>query len=134
LKNQEGRGGHRGRKWHLTIEGASRTEFQEVKDGLHVTGIRVYDDIHYGQETLTIPDARQRWESLIAKGAIPVEKTPVEKPDDTKKEEREWINKLITKHLQHQEEQPADVHALYVENKQKHDKDFYKYDSYALEA
>jgi hypothetical protein len=132
-----------GRRWLLTIEGVSTTRFTEIKDGPATIGIDVMVLGTGENETLAPNNARIRWSALVAEGAIPVEKTPIRKApseDDIKKKEREWLDKFISQHMERMKPtkrvKPTkeDMHSLYTKNKRKHDKDFYKYDNYALEA
>ena len=126
-----------GRRWLLTIEGVSTTRFTEIKDGPATIGIDVMVLGTGENETLAPNNARIRWSALVAEGAIPVEKTPIRKApseDDIQKKEREWINKVISQNIERMQSTKEDMHSLYMKNKKKHDKDFYKYDNYALEA
>jgi hypothetical protein len=126
-----------GRRWLLTIEGVSTTRFTEIKDGPATIGIDVMVLGTGENETLAPNNARIRWSALVAEGAIPVEKTPIRKApseDDIKKKEREWLDKFISHHMKPTKPTKESMHSLYTKNKRKHDKDFYKYDNYALEA
>tara|TARA_R100000315_G_C5204654_1_gene120784 strand:- start:125 stop:460 length:336 start_codon:yes stop_codon:yes gene_type:complete len=111
---------------------------------------------------MQISVARSFWKDKVSQGWL-VTKTDIPKPsvsDDIRKKEKEWLDKFIDQHLKSSsekdhcktigtqlndaiqkkksiyEESPIEkeIYSLYMKNKKKHDKDFYKYDNYALEA
>jgi len=81
---------------------------------------------------MQISVARAFWRNKVSEGWIVVTKTDnrISVQDDIRKKEKEWLDKFIDQHLKPKK----DMHSLYMKNKKKHDKDFYKYDNYALEA
>ena len=111
---------------------------------------------------MQISVARAFWKDKVSQGWL-VTKTDIPKPsvsDDIKKKEKEWLDKFIDQHLKSSAEKDhcktigtqlndaiqkkksiyeessieKEIYSLYMKNKKKHDKDFYKYDNYALEA
>ena len=111
---------------------------------------------------MQISVARAFWKGKVSDGWIVVTKTDnrISVQDDIKRKEKEWLDKFIDQHLKSAvekdhcvdigtqlndaiqkkksiyEESPIEkeIYSLYMKNKKKHDKDFYKYDNYALEA
>jgi hypothetical protein len=100
------------------------------------TRIRIRSYGFAGEERLDslmqISVARAFWKDKVSQGWL-VTKTDIPKPsvsDDIKRKEKEWLDKFIDQHMKPKK----DTHSLYMKNKKKHDKDFYRYDNYALEA
>ena len=110
-----------------------------------ITRIRIRSYGFAGEERLDsmmqISVARAFWRNKVSEGWIVVTKTDnrISVKDDIKKKEKEWLDKFINQHLKSAVEKnhcidTSDMYGLYKKNKEKHDRDFYKYDNYALEA